>query len=657
MKKQNTLKHKIIFYVMSVAILLAVLITVNMSVGSVISTNRVLLENMQITTRIASQSISSNLHLLTERMYNLSAETVFADPLASEAQKVARMEEMKQQIEFVWLAAYDTSGQKLYGDETAPDSIRDTGYFEYLLQTGSIVIGDPYQADGILQLCVGTTLKNGDTEGGTAGYLVGSYKYDLLNDVLSLLILGDTGSACILNKEGLIIGDNDRQNIVDQKNIYEMYSSAKNKEIFDKALSFQTGSALTRMGYVRQYVGYAPIPGTNWALLVHVPQYEYMNHMLISIGVSVVLSLILLFAAAAVIVKLSRKISDPISEATRRLQALAEGDLTQEVLQSDSDDETGILTSALARTITSLKSYIQSIQDCLGTLAAGDYTLEIPEMFHGDFSSIHSSLCHITDALNQTMIRMRQSAGEVTDNSGSVSGCAKQLSEGSLHQDVLLGELKESAEEIAAAIEKNRDNAAQIEEFSVHAAQKTAQGSSYMQSMLDTMGQVHEAVEEISKISLMIEEISDQTNLLSLNASIEAARAGEAGRGFAVVASEIGQLAGQTADALKQTMEMIAHSTETIRKGQETADRTAEAFRQIEQVTDHYHAISDRLAATVNEQTAAVEQILTQLTSLQEIADANRELAEETEQKAADSLAQSESLMDYVDRVKIRETV
>ena len=72
MKKLSTLKHKIIFSVMSVAVLLAVLITLNMSIGSIVSTNTVLLENMQITTRIASQSISSNFHLLTERIYNLS---------------------------------------------------------------------------------------------------------------------------------------------------------------------------------------------------------------------------------------------------------------------------------------------------------------------------------------------------------------------------------------------------------------------------------------------------------------------------------------------------------------------------------------------------------------------------------------------------------
>ena len=66
------MKQKIIFYVMAVAINLAVVISLIMSIGNVRSTNATLLDNMQTTARIASQSISSNLHLLTERIYNLS---------------------------------------------------------------------------------------------------------------------------------------------------------------------------------------------------------------------------------------------------------------------------------------------------------------------------------------------------------------------------------------------------------------------------------------------------------------------------------------------------------------------------------------------------------------------------------------------------------
>ena len=69
MKKFHKIKQKIIFCVMSVAVLLSVLITIIMSAGNISSTNTALLDNVQTTARIASQGISSNLHLLTERMY------------------------------------------------------------------------------------------------------------------------------------------------------------------------------------------------------------------------------------------------------------------------------------------------------------------------------------------------------------------------------------------------------------------------------------------------------------------------------------------------------------------------------------------------------------------------------------------------------------
>lgn len=653
MKKLHNLKQKIIFYVMSVSILLAVLITINMSIGSIRSTNAILLDNMQITTRIASQSISSNLHLLTERMFNLSSETVFSDTSINAAEKETRIDEMEQLIEFVWLAGYDTSGQKLYGDAAAPESIADTKYFSYLTQTGMIAIGEPYEENGVLQLCVGSTMKNGDE---VTGYLVGSYKYDLLNDVLSLLILGDTGSASILNEEGIIIGDSDKSVIAQQKNIYDVYTSSKNAKIFDKALSFQTGSALTYLHYTKNYVGYAPIPGTNWTLLVNVPQHEYMDAMIVSIIMTIILSVILLLGAAALIIPIAKKIAGSLSSATRRLQALAEGNLTEEVILSDNNDETSILTDALAKTIASLNSYIQDIQNCLGSLAEGDYTIDIPDNFNGDFSSIRESLVHITESLNQTMRRMNQSSMEVTQNSSGVSEYAKRLNDGAVNQDALLDQLNESMADIKASIEKNKDNVLQIEDCSKNAIEKTMQGADYMQSMLDTMNQIHAAVEEISKISLMIEDISDQTNLLSLNASIEAARAGEAGRGFAVVASEIGQLSGQTAEALKQTMAIIEHSTETIRHALTTADQTAKAFQQIREVTEQYGGISAKLSDTVEEQTTAVNEISLQLDSLHDIAEANRGLAQETSDMAAISLAQSESLKNYVSLVKIRET-
>ena len=178
---------------MAVAINLAVVISLIMSIGNVRSTNATLLDNMQTTARIASQSISSNLHLLTERIYNLSRETVFTDASSSDKDRQLCITNAKLQIEFVWLSAYDQNGAKLFGDDLAPSSIAGEKYFTHLTQTGNTVISDPFETDGVLQLCVGIPYA---IDGETAGYLVGSYKYDILNDVLSMLVVGSTGSAC-----------------------------------------------------------------------------------------------------------------------------------------------------------------------------------------------------------------------------------------------------------------------------------------------------------------------------------------------------------------------------------------------------------------------------------------------------------------------------
>ena len=201
---------------------------------------------------------------------------------------------------------------------------------------------------------------------------------------------------------------------------------------------------------------------------------------------------------------------------------------------------------------------------------------------------------------------------------------------------------------ITSSIEKNKEHVLQIEQCAEMANQKTALGDSYMQNMLDSMSQIHKTVDEISNISLMMENISRQTNLLSLNAAIEAARAGEAGKGFAVVANEIGSLSKQTSDALIESGKLISRSTEAIQAGLETAGQTAETFREIADLTTQYHTISNQLSDTVKDQTDAVEHAEERLISLQEIAGKNDEMA-------AESLSQAKDLRDFVAQVKIKK--
>lgn len=651
MKKKRTIKQIIEFYVMSVAILLGALLTIVMIISSVLSTNKILLENLQLIAKTSSQNVGANLHLLTDRMANLALEQDLTDESATGQQKQEVLDERETRIEFVWLGGYDLSGSKLYGDEEAPESIADKKYYSYLQQTGNIVIDEPYYENDIWQLCVALPMSK---DGEVVSYLVGSYKYDMLNDVLSNINIGVTGDSYIINEEGTIIADKNLENMQKHENVYEIYNSRKNKNMFDNMINFQTGSESTRLHGVNHYVAYAPVPGTNWTLVIDAPRREFQAALFFSVFVCIAIAIVLLLIARFVIVKMADSISDSLSLATGRLTSLSEGNLKDEVVLARTNEEAQILTDALAKTIASVDGYINDINVSLGYLSQGDYSQEVPDSFSGDFVAIRDALTSITESLNETMRRINDSSLAVNENSSEVSGYAKRLYDGSVEQEVALERLIDSIQRITEQIEHITENAGLVKECAGSAQNKVDQGQEQMDDMLGTMHDIYENMQEIIKISQLIEDISSETSLLALNASIEAARAGESGRGFAVVAQQIGVLAEQTADALKQTGNIIGQANVSIEKGLKTADATAESFREIYQATERFTGISHNMAMVVEQQKEAASMVTEEADKVLAIANTNRQLAQETDETASLSLSQAEELGQVVAAVKLR---
>ena len=651
MTKKRTIKQTIEFYVMTVAILLGVLLTLTMIVSSFISTDAVLLDNMQMMAKTASQNVGANLHLLTDRMANLALEQTLTDEKASVKEKQQVLDERETRIEFVWLAGYDLSGKKLYGDERAPDNIDDKKYYSYLTKTENIVIDEPFYENNVWQLCVALPMKK---DGEVDSYLIGSYNYDILNDVLTNINMGVTGSSYIINEEGTIIADKEQENMQKHENVYELYPSKRNQDIFNNMINFQIGSESMYLKGVRHYVAYAPVPGTNWTLIVDAHRREFQTTLFVSVFVCILLAGFLLLAARFVIVKMADSISASLSLATGRLTSLSEGNLKDEVVLAKTNEEAQILTSALAKTITSMDEYINDIKSSLGYLSEGDYSREIPDSFRGDFAAIREALSSITNSLNEMMQKINHSSLAVNENSSEVSEYAKRLYDGSMEQEVALERLIQSIQQITEQIAHITENADQVKWCAKSAQEKVNQGQTQMDIMLETMHDIYENMQEIIKISLMIEEISSQTSLLALNASIEAAHAGESGKGFAVVAQQIGVLSDQTTSALKQTGAIIEQANLSIKKGLKTADATADSFREIHQATEKFHGISHSMAEVVEQQKEAVHMVTKEADKVLEIANTNQQLAKETDETAELSLNQAAELGEVVASVKLR---
>ncbi len=650
--KTRNIKQIIVYYVTMLSVLLGVVLILLMVVTSLTSTSSVLKDSLQVTARVSAQNLSSNLHLLADRMDSLAQEKALSDVSLGNGQKQQVLSEYKQRIEFVWIAAYDLSGQRLYGDGDAPASIVDWSHYPYLQETANLTIGEPENVDGIWQLSIGMPLL--DRAGSPQAYLIGSYKYDVLNDVLSNINIGAGGMALVVGEEGNIVANKDMAAMEKSENIYDLYGSGRNKKIFDSMLDFQTDSGSVFFNMNQHYIAYSPVAGTNWTLMIAAPGKDFMGILLWSVLISIAVVLALQIFARRLIVKVADKISESLAIASKRLSSLSAGDLKEEVLLADSNEEAEVLTTALSKTVGSLASYIDDITAYLGLLSSGDYSGEVTGRFDGDFVAIQEALSSITISLNNTMYHINEASYAVSSNSSETSEYAKKLYDGSTEQTAALERLNSKIAMIMQKIDEIDENASHVKRSADVAEQRVEDGKRQMDDMLVTMDSIHCDMQEIITISQLIEEIASQTGLLALNASIEAARAGEAGKGFAVVAQQISVLSDQTAEALDKTSEIIGKASKSIEQGMRTANETAESFLAIKEAAADFSGISDNMAHITVEQKEAMEMVSDEVGTVLEIADTNQGLAKETDETASLSLKQAEELEQIVSAVKLK---
>lgn len=652
--REGSIKTKIIRYVMAVSIVIVCLITAFMVAASFRSTDNIMLDTMQPMAKIASQNVSSNLHLLTERMYQLSQSAEIKEMLVSGEDSqdvVAFLEGQSNKVEFVWLGIYHTDGSRYTGYGNAPEDISDRKYYSFLQETGNIVIGEPAMQDNIIQLAVGIPLQ---AEGETVYYLIGSYKYDILNDVLSNMNLGETGSAYIVNEEGQIVGDKDKENIAKQINVYDEYPGSKSRDMFDKVINGQTGSQKISLHNVKHYAAYSPVPGTLWSLVIDVPVKEFKAASIVAVAAGVVLAAVILLLAQVLINRKVSGLTEHLRVATGRIEALSEGDLASEVNRAETGDEIEVLTAALARTVEQLNSYISNISYVLGELSGGNYTVETTGEYNGDFAALKEALETITDSLNSNMEAMRDSAREVAVNTDAVSSHTRQMQEDSGEQTEAVKRLNESTNRIVSNIATIVDSAERVRQCSDVTGSKVTQGNREMAGLIANMDEISANMDEIKQISDMIEEIAAQTNLLSLNASIEAARAGEQGKGFAVVAEQVRELAVQSADASAQTTEIIKNTSATIQKGVEAVKAMELSLHEIAENTSRFSEITNDLEKVIVEQKAAAEDVKSDLESVDRIAESNADTARQTNAACEDFTRQAQMLTDLVSHVRIK---
>ena len=258
----------------------------------------------------------------------------------------------------------------------------------------------------------------------------------------------------------------------------------------------------------------------------------------------------------------------------------------------------------------------------------------------------------ISRGINKTLRRIAgvlgSGAEQTAEAANQVSGASQSLAEGASEQAAGVEETSASVEEMTSMIKQNAGSAAEAKTVADSANANAQRGSEAMGKMSTAIDDIKKSADETGKIIKTIDDIAFQTNLLALNAAVEAARAGEAGKGFAVVAEEVRNLAMRSAEAAKNTSEMIETSVKNSENGVNISQEVSKCLEEIGQGNKRTNELIAEIAAACNEQTQGIDQISTAITQMDQVTQSNAANAEESASASEELSAQAEELSQIV---------
>lgn len=383
---------------------------------------------------------------------------------------------------------------------------------------------------------------------------------------------------------------------------------------------------------------------------------EKSTHLTIMSVIVIVVVLILVVVAVVISVMLARATAkdfgEPVEKVEAALEKLYNGELDI-IIEDDSNNEFGSMATHLNEAVAKIKTYVDTIEFGLKEVGRGNFAVQPPIEFHGDFVALKNSIIKITTELSATMRSINEGADQTAIGAEQMADSAQALAEGATSQAGAAEELTATIENVAEAAEYSAQKAGEAHEVAQKFANVAEESGKEMEELVDAMAKITETSKEIENIIGEIEDIASQTNLLSLNASIEAARAGEAGRGFAVVADQIGKLAADSARSAVHTRELISKCLEEINKGDEIAGKTAEALQQVVEGIQMLAAASKESSKLSAEQADTIDQIHKGIEQITEVIQNNSAAAEETSATSEELAAQSQTLKMLIEKFQL----
>lgn len=552
-----------------------------------------------------------------------------------------------------WIADMDTSVLTQSDGFTSDETWVFTERIWYpCVEAHQTVLTEPYIDPSSGRMIISAVSPIYDQDSGEPLGVTGvDVSLDRMSEVMSNYKLGGSGYLLLVSGEGKIIY-HPQAELID-KNIEEtgvsqnVLDAVANKE--EKFLKYKIGNE-SKFGIVAlsEDTGYMIISNMTWM--------EFYSLVLILLAILAAVFIVGIFLIVWNIRRSASNITKPILELNRTAQQLASGDLDVH-MDITAEDEIGELGHSIGQTVGRLKEYIVYIDEMalvLDNLAKGKLDFELKNDYLGDFQKLKTALINISDSMNDVMENISYSADQVSSGAGELANASQILAEGAGTQAAAVDELAASTAVIDDQVKQSSKDAEVSAQVTKRVTKMMEQNQEKMAKMMEAVSKIHETSQQVVGIIQTIEEIADQTNLLSLNASIEAARAGEAGKGFAVVADEIGKLATESSKAANMTRELIGISMDEINKGSAIADGVMSSLQESVAAVGEVSQMILKTAENAAVQAESMEQIRTGIEEIVQSVQDNSAAAEQTSATSQELASQAVVLNELVQRFELK---
>ncbi|MCU0619525.1 MAG: methyl-accepting chemotaxis protein [Gemmatimonadaceae bacterium] len=307
--------------------------------------------------------------------------------------------------------------------------------------------------------------------------------------------------------------------------------------------------------------------------------------------------------------ELRRTLAALVAEVRRLAQAGAAGDLATRADATAFRGAYGEVVAGANALLDAMAAPVGEARTVLADVAARDLTVRMRGRYAGDFAVMADAINTAMTNLEEAMGEVRASAEQVASAGTQIAGGSQSLAAGASQQAASLEEVTASLQEIASVIKRSADNAGEARTLADAARDGAGAGEERMTQLAEAVRNIKASSDATARIVRTIDEIAFQTNLLALNAAVEAARAGDAGRGFAVVAEEVRALALRSAEAARQTAQLIEQGATAADHGVALNAEVSASLAAITGQVQRVAAVVGEISEATQQQAGAMSQV------------------------------------------------